>query len=205
MARPRTFTQEELLAATERLLIEHGYSGFHLKMLSEHLGGARSTIYGYYANKEEIVAACMRRSMEKILAASDAWVDTEPATAIRQLFNLFLKQSNFHRLMQEAPKSEQVTSPKAKRDLQYVDQGHELLKKRLMSLFQHAQQTGAIRTDIPLPVIVAVYFHAIDTPNWLGLPDEAWADHLFSLWWNGSRNFFSSNSTDMSKTNPRSP
>lgn len=200
MARPRSFTKEELLAATEQLLIEHGYDGFHIKMLSEHLNSARSTIYGYYANKEEIVAACMRRSMEKILAASEAFVDTEPTAAIRQLFGLFLRQSHFHRLMQEAPKPEQVTSQKAKHDLHILDQGHEMLKAKLMSLFQRAQEKCAIRTDVPLPVIVAVFYHAIETPNWLELPEEAWADHLFKLWWEGSRNFFSTNSTDVSET-----
>lgn len=190
MARPRAFSREDLLEAAERLLIEHGYDGFHLKMLSEHIGGARSTIYGYYANKEEIVAACMRQAMEKILAATESLLELEPVTAIRRMFSLFLRHADFHKLMQEAPKAEQVSSPKAKLDLHALDQGHELLKSKLLMLLARAQEAGHIRADIPLPVIATVFFHAINTPIWPGMSDETWAEHLFKLWWEGSRNFF---------------
>ncbi|MEX2415752.1 MAG: TetR/AcrR family transcriptional regulator [Paenibacillaceae bacterium] len=188
MARQRAFTKDELLDATERLLVERGYDGFHLKGLSEMLSGARSTIYEYYSNKDEIVAACMRRSMANILAACEGLENLESVTAIKKLLAIFLERANFHRLMQAAPKVDQAVSDKVKLDLIYIDKGHEELKTQLMSLFERARTEGNLKNNIPLPVIVAVFFHAIDTPNWLQLPPEQWAEQLFALWWNGGGN-----------------
>ena len=54
--RKKLFTHEQLLEKTEELLLTYGYEKFHLKLLSMHLDGARSTIYSYYKNKEEIVS-----------------------------------------------------------------------------------------------------------------------------------------------------
>ncbi|MFD7523463.1 TetR/AcrR family transcriptional regulator [Paenibacillus chitinolyticus] len=188
MARQRAFTKSELLDATERLLMERGYDGFHLKALSEMLSGARSTIYEYYANKEEIVAACMRRTMEQTIEACEGIEQLEPVAAIKKVLLIFLELSNFHTLMLAAPKIDETASDKARRDLEFLNEGHADLKKKLTALFQKAQEAGALRADIPLPVITAVFFHAIDTPNWLNVPTEEWADMLFGLWWNGGGN-----------------
>ena len=43
--RKKLFTHEQLLEKTEELLLTYGYEKFHLKLLSMHLDGARSTIY----------------------------------------------------------------------------------------------------------------------------------------------------------------
>ncbi|WP_256756979.1 TetR/AcrR family transcriptional regulator [Cohnella sp. WQ 127256] len=185
MARQRAFTKTELLDATEELLLERGYDGFHLKALSEKLNGARSTIYEYFSNKDEIVAACMRRTMEQMLAACTAIENLPPMLALKKTLVIFLEQAHFHKLMLAAPKVDQTASEKAKVDLLYLDQGHMELKAQLMALFEKAKQEGLIRADIPLPVIVAVFFHAIETPNWLELPAEQWAEMLFKLWLDG--------------------
>ncbi|MNZ93190.1 Bacterial regulatory protein, tetR family [compost metagenome] len=188
MARQRAFTKEELLEATELLLVERGYDGFHLKALSEAIQGARSTIYEYYSNKEEIAAACMRRSMERIVAACEGLESMEPVAAIKQMLVVFLANANFHRIMSAAPKIDRTASERVKQDLSFLDEGHEALKVKLTAKFAEAQQKGDLRSDIPLPVIVAVFFHAIDTPNWLQLPPKQWADQLFSIWWEGGKN-----------------
>lgn len=129
MARQRAFTKSELLDATERLLMERGYDGFHLKALSEMLSGARSTIYEYYANKEEIVAACMRRTMEQTIEACEGIEQLEPVAAIKKVLLIFLELSNFHTLMLAAPKIDETASDKARRDLEFLNEGHADLKK----------------------------------------------------------------------------
>ena len=78
MGRKQSFTETELLDTTKKLVLEHGYDGFHLKLLSQHLSGARSTIYQYYSNKEEIVAACMKRVIAKVLENCSAIDETDP-------------------------------------------------------------------------------------------------------------------------------
>lgn len=185
MARQRAFTNSELLDATEQLIMERGYDGFHLKALAQLLKGARSTIYEYYANKEEIVAACMRRCMEQTLSACEGLDQYDSVEAIRRMMTIFMERASFHQLMQAAPKVDQTVSERAKADLLALEEGHAVLKEKLLQLFARALEEGHLRPDIPLPVITAVFFHAIETPNWLNLPADKWTDLLFKLWWNG--------------------
>ncbi len=188
MARARAYTREELLDAAERLLIEHGYEGLRMKHLSDTLRGARSTIYEYFANKEELVAACMRRLMENLLRAFGGLEELETLTAIKRMLVIFLERSAMHKLLSQTPKLDQAASESAKQDLLFLEQGHDMLKQEIHALFERAQVEGIMRRDIPLPAITAVFFHAIDTPNWLQLPTEQWAELLFSLWWRGADN-----------------
>lgn len=186
MSRQRAFTQEELLDATESLLLERGYNGFHLKALSDKLPGARSTLYEYYANKEEIIAACMRRSMEQMMEAFNKIDDAEPKAAMRAMLRLFLEISSFHALMKSVSKVDISVSERAREDIGYVESGHDRMKDRLFGLFERAQQDGTIRSDIPHTIMVSVFFHLIDTPNWLELPLEERFEYLFRLWWTGA-------------------
>ncbi len=185
MARARAYTREELLDAAEQLIVEHGYEGFRMKHLSDTLSGARSTIYEYFANKEELVAACMRRLMENLLRAFEGLEQMETLAAIKRMLVIFLERSHMHKLLSAAPKIDLAASAKAEQDLLYLEQAHDRLKRDIQALFERAQTEGILRKDIPLPAITAVFFHAIDTPNWMNLPAAQWAETLFTLWWHG--------------------
>jgi len=140
MARQRAFSRTELLDATENLLLERGYDGFHLKALSETLQGARSTIYEYFSNKDEIVAACMRRTMERMIESCKALDHLTPIDALKKMLFIFVERAHFHQLMQAAPKVDQTASENAKKDLRFVDDGHGKLKTNLMSHFEKARE-----------------------------------------------------------------
>jgi AcrR family transcriptional regulator len=185
MARARAYTREELLDATEQLIVIHGYDSFRIKLLSDTLSGARSTIYEYFSNKEEIIAACMRRSMDNILQACAGLEQLDALTAIKQMLYIFLERADMHKIVSMVPKVNHKASDKVQTEMKILDQGHERLKHMIQSLFERARAEGLIRADIPLPVMTAVFFHAIDTPNWMKLPTEQWAELLFSIWWNG--------------------
>ncbi|WP_274365183.1 TetR/AcrR family transcriptional regulator [Paenibacillus thermotolerans] len=186
MARQRAFTKEELLDATEALIIERGYEGFHLKALSEALNGARSTIYEYYSNKDEIVAACMRRTMERTLSSCEGLEGLDTVTAIKKLLYVFLSQEHLHKLIEAAKKIDETSSERARRDRQFIEDGHNKIKSILIQLLERAQTEGALKKDVPLPVIAAVFFHSIEIPNWLQLPPAQWAEQLFTIWWHGA-------------------
>jgi len=186
MARQRVFTKEELLEATARLLLETGYEGFQIKALSSMLPGARSTIYDYFANKEELVAACMRQYMDRTLQACKSVSMSDPVESMKAMMNIFIEQANFHKLIQSVPHHTRLTSEQAIRDLTFVEEGHDELKTMLLELFEKAQKEGRLRKDIPSPLMASVFFHAIDTPNWMNIPAPQWAEILFSIWWNGS-------------------
>ncbi|MEK3880826.1 TetR/AcrR family transcriptional regulator [Paenibacillus sp. FSL M7-0420] len=187
MGRKQSFTETELLDTTKQLVLEHGYDGFHLKLLSQHLSGARSTIYQYYANKEEIVAACMKRVMSAVLDKALAIDEADPMDALEQLLLIYVEESALHQLLGNANKINTANSSAAARDLEVIEAGHQTLKIQLSRLFERAQQNQDLRQDIPLPVLIGVFFNLIDTPNMLNIPTPAWGKLLFQMWIGGAK------------------
>ncbi|MGG1519350.1 TetR/AcrR family transcriptional regulator [Paenibacillus oryzisoli] len=186
MGRKQSFTETELLDMTKRLLLEHGYDGFHLKLLSEHLPGARSTIYQYYSNKEEMVAACMKRVITNVITNASSVDETDAMAALEQLLHIYVQESKLHQLLGDAHKVK-TEHAKALEDLAYVDQAHAVLKVQLARLFERAQKENSLRADIPLPVLISTFFNLINTPNMMNLPAQQWSHLLFQLWIGGSR------------------
>jgi len=186
LGRKPSFTETELLEATKRLLLQHGYDGFHLKLLSQHLPGARSTIYQYFSNKEEIVAACMKREISKVLKDASKVDETDTMVALQQLLNIYVKESKLHQLLGDAYKIK-TDNVKALDDLAFVEEAHSRLKVQLSGLLERAQNEGILRRDIPLPVLIGTFFNLINTPNMMNVPADLWGRLLFEIWIGGSK------------------
>jgi len=187
MGRKPSYTESELLDLTKKLVLEHGYDGFHLKLLSQHLPGARSTIYQYYANKEEIVAACMKRVITSIIGKASAIDETNPMEALRELLDIYVEESKLHQLLGDAHKINTTNSVAASRDLEVVENAHATLKVQLSRIFQRAQQEKSLREDIPLPVLIGGFFNLINTPNLINVPTPQWSKLLFQMWIGGAQ------------------
>ncbi|MGG3450313.1 TetR/AcrR family transcriptional regulator [Domibacillus aminovorans] len=186
MGRKRAFTEEELLDKAEMLIIQHGYSGFHLKLLASHLPGARSTIYQYYANKEEIAAACMKKAMVRALIKAGYVDETDPIEALKQLLRVYMEEADLHYFLGDARKIDVSQSKKAEQNVGEVLAMLKHLRGQLDLLFDRAQKQGTIRSDLPISVMAGLFFQLINTPNTLQLPPHEWADYLFTLWYEGS-------------------
>lgn len=187
MGRKQSFTEKELLDTTKKLVLEHGYDGFHLKLLSQHLSGARSTIYQYYSNKEEIVAACMKRVIATVLEKSSTIDETDPMHALEHLLLIYVEESTLHQLLGDSGKINTTNSSAAARDLEFIEEAHMTLKVQLSRLFERAQQNKDLRQDIPLPVLIGVFFNLINTPNMLNIPLPDWGKLLFQMWIGGAK------------------
>lgn len=185
LGRKQVFTKSELLDHTKRVLLENGYEGFQLKLLSKSLVGARSTIYQYFANKEEIVAACMRRIMENVLEKASAIDETDCMDALQHLLAVYLEEASFHQLLGYAHKINKANSEAAAKDLEFVEHAHVTLKNQLERLFGRAQEEGHLNPNIPLPAIIGVFFNLIDTPNMMNIPTAQWSKLLYQMWLGG--------------------
>lgn len=188
VGRKAIYTKTELLDTTEKLLIEFGYEGFHMKLLSEHLSGARSTIYQYYANKEEVIAACLRRAMERIMKRTENIDESDALVALQELLRAYISEAKLHRLLGETMKVKISVSDMAKVDVEFVTIGHHLLKAQLFRIMEAVQKVGYLRLDVPILAMVSLFFTLIETPNMLQLPSVDWADLLFKMWFEGVRN-----------------
>ncbi|WP_276356737.1 TetR/AcrR family transcriptional regulator [Cohnella caldifontis] len=187
MGRKQSFSESELLDITKRLVLNHGYDGFHLKMLSQHLPGARSTIYQYYANKEEIVAACMKRVISNVYEKLSAVDETDSMRALQEILSIYVEESKLHQLLGDANKINTKNSEAAARDLKFVENAHSDLKAQLTRLIERAQEEGSLRKEVPLPVLVGTFFNLFNTPNMLNIPALQWSRLLFEMWVGGAR------------------
>jgi len=67
MARESKFTKSELYQATNRLLLQYGYAGFHFGLLAEQLNVSRAALYKYFNNKDELITEYMAYEMEQFM------------------------------------------------------------------------------------------------------------------------------------------
>lgn len=186
MGRKRAFTEDELLDTAESLIVQHGYSSFHLKLLASHLPGARSTIYQYYANKEEIAASVMKRAMVRAIVKTGNIDESNPIQALQQLLRVYMEEADLHYFLGDARKVDVTQSKKAAQNVDEVLSMLKHLRGQLDRLFDQAQKQGTIRSDIPVFVLASLFFGLINTPNTLKMPPHDWADYLFTLWYEGS-------------------
>lgn len=185
MGRKAVYTETELLDATEKLLLTYGYDGFHLKLLSEHVNGARSTIYQYYANKEEVIAACLRRAMHRIMKKIEVIDETDSRQAIFDTLRAYIEESKLHQILSASNKVDTTQSDHALADMTFVEEGHTILKEQLMRIMLQAQQQGILRSDVDSLAVASVFFTFVNAPNMLGVTNEEWTHILFNMWLHG--------------------
>ncbi|WP_066172834.1 TetR/AcrR family transcriptional regulator [Bacillus marinisedimentorum] len=186
MARKK-LEHQELMKVTEALLLEKGYDGFHFKALAEQLNIGRSTIYEYYANKEELVTAYMLDVMQKVMAeiGENASID-DPLEQMKAHLQTFMKYSQVHHIIQMIPLVNPAASPRVKLALKKLSDDHKVLYRSMIHLIERGKMNGQIRTDYPSPVIASMFFIAIQlTPDTQETDYAAWGDMIFNLIYEG--------------------
>lgn len=189
MGRNKKLDLQELMEETETLLLEKGYEGFHFKALSEKLSVARSTLYEYYRNKDELITAYMCDLMKRIM--KEAYViDQNKESGIRKLHSLlqlFLKHSQIYSMIQMRPHIKETSSPLVSEHLRELDQSRMQLLVILHSAIEKGKAEGSIRADIQTSLIAGLFFHSVLIPNRSEMPQDQWATMLFDLLENGMK------------------
>ncbi len=174
---------QELMKETEALLLEKGYDGFHFKELAEQLNIGRSTIYEYYANKEELVTAYMLDVMERVMAeiGDNASIE-DPLEQMKAHLQTFMKFSQVHHIIQIIPLINPAASPRVKLALRKLQDDHKILYQSMLRLIERGKMNGQVRNDFPSQVIASMFFIAIQlTPESPETDDTAWGDMIFKL------------------------
>lgn len=67
--------RQEIVEAAASLFLERGYQGTSMSLVSQWLGGSKTTLYGYFKSKEELLLAVLEddiaRSTEDVYAAEE--------------------------------------------------------------------------------------------------------------------------------------
>jgi AcrR family transcriptional regulator len=67
----RTRLREELLTVAERLLQANGYAGFSLRQVAEETGYTPTTIYRYFKDRDDLLAAVLHQWFDKFAHVLD--------------------------------------------------------------------------------------------------------------------------------------
>jgi AcrR family transcriptional regulator len=185
MARLRSINEQELMKATEELLLEKGYDGLHFKLLAERLGVGRSTIYEYYANKDELIASYMLNLMDTIIEKCVSLDDSDPIQQLKGLLNIFTSYSHIHKFIQFIPHLKTVHSDKMDEQIKKLDQDHRKLFSIIVNMIKRGQEENYLRKDLLPEIITSIFFNSIQVPRALNIDSKDWSEKLFSVIFNG--------------------
>ncbi|WP_078390967.1 TetR/AcrR family transcriptional regulator [Shouchella patagoniensis] len=188
MAR-RKLNKEDIFIATDGLLHELGYEGFHFKALADQLGVGRSTIYEYYRSKEDLITAYMLHIMEAFIEDRDKLDQTaRPLEQLRGLLHLFMKHDRILLAIELTPHVQKSSSDHVQQILNHLWKHHHIVFAQIKELVVAGIKCGEIRSDLPVKLIEAALFQAISLNKARNQETtEEWANAVFDMLFSGIR------------------
>jgi AcrR family transcriptional regulator len=82
----------EILAAAERIFVEHGYEGATIRKIAEEVGLSSTALYMHFADKGEILQEICRDAFDQLIASTQALAtqDTAPETRLRRMIEAYI-------------------------------------------------------------------------------------------------------------------
>jgi AcrR family transcriptional regulator len=143
----RDFRRDQVIDVARRLFGERGTTDVSMDEIAAEAGVARSTVYVYFANRDELLGACLKRMLDQLLEgiAEDWERDTEPRARLRILIEGMFERLDdnpaFFRLALIGQGSAAVSSELALIGLEVAGM--------LQSLYLEGLSTGLFRTMDP--------------------------------------------------------
>ena len=82
----------EILAAAERIFVEHGYEGATIRKIADEVGLSSTALYMHFADKAAILHEICREAFEALNAANAAIIDqtTPPKLRLRKMLTAYV-------------------------------------------------------------------------------------------------------------------
>lgn len=183
----RKIQRIDFMTYTEKLLLELGYGGFNFSVLSKQLGVGRSTIYEYYASKDELIVDYMQELMENYINELSAIVAINDAeTQLIRLIELMVKYAHIHNILKIIPllQSEADIVQQMKDDF-ITD--HIRIIKDIQSIIENGKEKHIIRKEIPTDILVNLLFNTINKPSSLKIDNRSWAKWIWEILYTGMK------------------
>lgn len=170
-----------LMQTTEKLLLEQGYGGFNFSLLSNRLNVGRSTLYEYYASKDELVADYMTELMvsytEELKLIAEG---TEAETQLIELIQLMIKYAHIHDVLQMIPLIQSDSQPVQKVKENFV-KDHLIIINYIIDIVEFGKRQSVIKEEIPTNILVNLLFNTINKPSSLDMDIHTWARWVWEI------------------------
>lgn len=156
--------QKQILEAASDIVSRRGMRGLSIAAVARRVGTVPSSLYRHFENKDQIVDALLSLIESRLLANVEAVrLETdEPLTALELLLHRHIRLIRENANIPRVVFSEEVYGA----NLERKSRVHTLLSRYLeqvASLFQAAQDTGAVRNDVS-PSTLALMFLGLIQP-----------------------------------------
>lgn len=179
MARERKFSNEELFQLVKKMLLQHGYEGFHFGLLAEQLDVSRGALYKYYENKDELITDFMLYEMQLFigdLAQIENQGDFEAQFDF--LMKLIFNKAEVHQLITVVQQMGSSSNEKAKENKERLEKLPLEMYRYLQNFISFGKREGKLKEHIPDSVMLGLIFQSIAIPNHFGLPKSVWVDSI---------------------------
>jgi TetR/AcrR family transcriptional regulator, repressor of fatR-cypB operon len=179
MARERKFSNEELFRLVKKMLLQHGYEGFHFGLLAEQLDISRGALYKYYENKDELITDFMLFEMQLFigdLAQIENQGDFEAQFDF--LMKLIFDKAEVHQLISVVQQMGSSSNDKAKVSKERLEKLPVEMYHYLQSFISLGKKEGKLKEHIPDSVMLGLIFQSIAIPNHFGIPKSVWVESI---------------------------
>ena len=178
IVRRRQQMRQNLINTAAQLFVEKGFSSVSVEEIIEFAGIARRTFYGFFANKNELLAAMINPIFDSAIAELKIIDKNRDGAIIPRIVNLYLALWAEHR------SALLLLSSIDKDFFPYIETGHNKYTSYLKRILRRAEKKGELRNDS------AIYTFRVITRVAVGMlkvyqdhPDHAalYADAMRSL------------------------
>ena len=193
MARPRfekmdPARQEGILAAAAEEFASRGFEGASLNRIVERASASKGALYYYFEDKADLLATVAHRAVQRVLAEvhipplaslthEDFWEQVREVS--RRSFGSLEADTWYIRLMRAFWRlREEEAARRATAGV--MDWSRDLIR----AFFQRGQELGAVRTDLPLDLMLEMFLAADEAgdrwmmEHWDGLGERERAELL---------------------------
>lgn len=177
----------ELMKATEKLLLEQGYGGFNFTVLSKLLGVGRSTLYEYYASKDDLIVAYMNELMMNYTEELATIVSEENAKSqLFQLIELMVKYAHIHNIIKVIPLLQSESKLVKELKDNFITEHLDIINE-IRTIIEYGKRKNVIRKEIPTDVLVNLLFNTINKPTSLKMDNNSWAKWIWEIIYTGMK------------------
>jgi len=182
MAREGKFTKDDLYKATNHLLLQYGYAGFHFGLLAKKLDISRAALYKYFDNKDELITEYMEFEMQRFMQELEK-IKKFPnfEDQLDYLLGVIFKYSKIHQILSmvfQIPKSDH---PKVNETLEQLEYKHGKMYTYLNDFIQLGKSEKLLKHEFPNHLILGFIFQTVNIPNHSKLPEQEWKNLMIQF------------------------